>query len=253
VERRLSEQQGDALDRALLRLGPHVARVELSYRSTRRQMFAWTRDANDGVVRLRAHRALRSAPNDVADAVWRVALGSTTRAEARALTHRVNAWFLTRPLDADAPTGRTTSGRNVDRVGGFVDLRAAFEAMRAARLETPIEADVVWAARRSARVFARYERGALFGRIVVNPLLDAPLTPAWYLDFLLFHEALHAVFPPRPGAGRMIMHPPEFRAAEREHPEFARSRTFERWATGDGRDVLGRRRLEADLLPPPLR
>ena len=72
------------------------------------------------------------------------------------------------------------------------------------------------------------------GLVLINRLLDGPLTPSWYLDFLVYHELLHAVIPPRPGTARILIHPPEFRRAERMHHEHARARLFERWASGRG-------------------
>jgi hypothetical protein len=251
VERQLGLFSEDAIDAALLRLGPHAARVALAYVETRRQIYAWRTEPATGVVRLRVHRAFRSAPDEVADALVALVLRRPRQPARRALAHRVNAWFVA--ATGGVPSAARRAPAPDAAAGAFVDLRPPFESMRAVRLPPDFEADLAWSVRPARSLLGRFERGHPRGRIVVNVLLDSPLTPAWYLDFLLYHEALHGVHPPRPGRGRMIVHPPEFRRAERLHPDMARVKDFERWATGIGRRVLAARRDDRKLLPAALR
>ncbi len=252
MERQLVLFSDDALDAALQRRGGPRPVVRLLYRETRRQLYAWRTDLATGIFELRAHLVFRQAPDEVADAVWRIVLGRPPRSERRRLSHLVNAWFQSegpagsaRPAARRAPPSRTGTGAHVD-------LRPLFDRLRAERLPPEFDADLGWTTRPAKTLLARYERGEPRGRIVVNVLLDAPLTPAWYLDFLLFHEALHGVHPPRPGRGRMIVHPPEFRRVERLHPSHARAKEFERWATGPGFQLLARRTAGRGLLPSHL-
>lgn len=252
MERQLALFSDDALDAALQRRGGPRPVVRILYRDTRRQLYAWRTDPTTGVFELRAHVVFRQAPDVVADAVWRIVLGRPPRLERRRLSHLVNAWFQSEgPADASRPAARRAPP-NGTADGAHVDLRSLFDRLRRERLPPEFDADLAWSHRPAKTLLARYERGDPRGRIVVNVLLDAPLTPAWYLEFLLFHEALHGVHPPRPGRGRMIVHPPEFRRAERQHPSFARAKDFERWATGPGFAILARRAEGLGLLPPRL-
>lgn len=244
MEQQLVLFPDDALDAAFRRLGPRAARASHAYVDTRRQLYAWRTDPETGAVSVRAHRVFRAAPDAVADAVWRIVLRRAVGKERRRLSHVVNVWFQTQDVGV-RPAARRAPPRD-PAAGTYVDLRPAFERLRAARLPSDFVADLAWGPRPARTILARFERGVPHGRIVVNPLLDSPLTPAWYLDFLLFHEALHALYPPRPGRGRMIVHPPEFRRAERSHPDFPRAKSFERWATGRGfSSLLGRASVPA--------
>jgi hypothetical protein len=61
----------------------------------------------------------------------------------------------------------------------------------------------------------------------VHRSLDDPRIPRWYVGFVLFHELLHHHFGIDEVDGRRRIHPPEFRAREREHPRYADARHFE--------------------------
>ncbi len=54
----------------------------------------------------------------------------------------------------------------------------------------------------------------------VHPALDQPSVPVRFVEFVVFHELLHALIEPEGG----VAHPPAFRIREREHPDY-------RWAT----------------------
>lgn len=246
MERNAADLPTDAITAAVRRLGLADGRVAVVYVAARRQLFAWREEAATGALRLRVNRVFRDAPPEVAESLVMTATRRARGAARRAHRHRMTAWFFEAAADLRTPS-------DDDAAGAFVDLRARFDVLRARRLPQGFDAVVAWSARPSRRVFGRFERGRPTGRIVVNRLLDAPLTPSWYVDFLLFHESLHALHPPRPGRGRMIHHPPEFRRAERSHPDAGRAAGFERFAIGPGRDLLLRRATNPELLPSELR
>lgn len=61
--------------------------------------------------------------------------------------------------------------------------------------------------------------------ITVSPVLDSPKVPGSVLGFIVYHEMLHALFEGE-AAGPATDHPPQFRRAERSHPDYAESRRF---------------------------
>lgn len=62
----------------------------------------------------------------------------------------------------------------------------------------------------------------------IHPVLDHETVPEWFVGFVVFHELLHVLFPPEPGAGRRLVHPPALRRAEANHPDFGRATSWER-------------------------
>jgi len=63
--------------------------------------------------------------------------------------------------------------------------------------------------------------------IVVSRLLDDPRIPHYFLEFILYHEMLHALCPARQSGGRLIYHHREFRAMEKAFPRYEEVRRFE--------------------------
>jgi hypothetical protein len=58
-------------------------------------------------------------------------------------------------------------------------------------------------------------------QIRINPLLDDPEVPLYFLEFIVYHEMLHAVCPSTiDPAGRCSVHTREFREKERQFPHF---------------------------------
>ncbi|MFT7540416.1 MAG: hypothetical protein ACI9K5_001377 [Gammaproteobacteria bacterium] len=66
------------------------------------------------------------------------------------------------------------------------------------------------------------------GLIRIHPILDQDGVPDWFVRFVLFHEVLHALYPPRSSTGkRKLHHPPEFLAREELHPDHGRANKWQ--------------------------
>jgi hypothetical protein len=235
--------EGDVLEAAFRRVAPE-SRPAIRYAAARRRLFSWTHDHRDGTVTVRVGPEFRNAPQGVAEAIARIVTRRRMPgALRRQLFFEVRAW-----LAGETPCG-PASGRVLPPRGRHVDLAPILESVRAARLDGAVAARIGWTDRPARHLMGRYERGTPEGLVVVNGLLDSPVAPPWYLDFLVYHELLHAAHPPRPGTTRILIHPPEFRRAERRHPDFARAALFERWASGPGYRVLLDRTAKRSSLP----
>lgn len=63
----------------------------------------------------------------------------------------------------------------------------------------------------------------------LHPVLDQPAVPEFFVRFVLFHELLHAVYPPRRDADdRWIHHGREFRRREAEYVDYERALAWEK-------------------------
>lgn len=63
--------------------------------------------------------------------------------------------------------------------------------------------------------------------IRVHPALDRQWVPRYFVAFIVYHELLHALFPPREGQSRREVHTPEFRAMERRFPDYDKAMEWE--------------------------
>jgi hypothetical protein len=63
--------------------------------------------------------------------------------------------------------------------------------------------------------------------IRIHPALDRRWVPDYFVEFIVYHELLHAIFPPREGQSRREVHTPEFRAMEKQFPHYEKAMAWE--------------------------
>jgi hypothetical protein len=116
--------------------------------------------------------------------------------------------------------------------GRFFDLRAIFKRLNARHFRNQLtDYRIVWGWRRKLRpvsylVYATIQEE---DRIIrVHPLLDAAFVPEWFLEYVIFHEMLHAVTPDeKTPSGRRRVHTAEFRAKEQKYRDYRRAQRWE--------------------------
>ena len=211
----------DALGDALRAL--EVSRpVRITYTRNRTVILSLRPD-RDGLPVLRAHQCFRTAPSLVAEAAIKLYLSPISRSERRRLTHLITSWH-----HESAPPPATPETKRLNP-GTHHDLRAFLDTVNNTWFEGELELDITFGTRPARRLMGRHERRKPRSLIIINPILDHPWITAWYLDYLIYHECLHEVIPPRSSGSRMLVHPPEFRKRERLHPEYPRTRKYEQW------------------------
>jgi hypothetical protein len=116
--------------------------------------------------------------------------------------------------------------------GRYFDLRTIFDQLNEKYFRGRLRGyKVMWGRRRKQRPKEYFVFGTIQedDRIIrINPLLDQPFVPLWFLKYILYHEMLHSVVPDEPaGAGRRRVHTDEFNRREREFPGYRRARRWE--------------------------
>ncbi|MEO6787567.1 MAG: hypothetical protein ABI318_15680 [Chthoniobacteraceae bacterium] len=116
--------------------------------------------------------------------------------------------------------------------GRYFDLRAIFDKLNARYFRNRLRRyAIVWGQRRRERPQSYIVFGSIQeeDRIIrIHPLLDRQFVPQWYLEYVVFHEMLHAVVPDRyDPAGRRIVHHEGFLERERRFRHYRRSRAWE--------------------------
>jgi hypothetical protein len=197
------------------------------------------------VMRLSDH--MKDAPDEVIRGVMAVLLCRVRRvSESRADSGDVaayQAWIYGDKASDRRATSREKRGRkHIDPIG---DHRSLLESYLRVSMEMdlllPEAPKLSWSKTRSTRRFGHQDSD--HGVIVLSRALDDPEVPMFVLDFVVYHELLHIVHPPRMGGGRKRMvHPPEFKAAERK---FAQRQAAEDWlsALASGRKRPRRKML----------
>jgi hypothetical protein len=79
-----------------------------------------------------------------------------------------------------------------------------------------------WSRKRSRALLGHYD--AAHRTITISRWLDSPSVPHYLVEYLVFHEMLHMKFPVGRKGHRRILHPPEFREAEKQFPKYEQAR-----------------------------
>lgn len=121
---------------------------------------------------------------------------------------------------------------NLRHEGRYFDLQQMFDRLNARYFKGRLRGyDVKWGRRRKHRPKEYFIFGTIQeeDRVIrINPLLDQPFVPRWFINYILYHEMLHSVVPDevRPN-GRRRVHTEEFNRREREFRGYYRARRWE--------------------------
>ena len=116
--------------------------------------------------------------------------------------------------------------------GEFFDLREIFDRMNARYFNSALKRyKITWGRRRKLPPREYFVFGTIQEQdrvIRIHPLLDQPFVPEWFLEYVVYHEMLHAIVPDVPlPSGRRRVHTEEFTRRERQFPWFRRAQRWE--------------------------
>jgi hypothetical protein len=116
--------------------------------------------------------------------------------------------------------------------GRYFDLRAVFDKINAKYFRNRLRNyTIVWGRKRKQRpktymVFGTIQEEDRMIRI--HPLLDRAFVPRWFLDYVVYHEMLHAFVPDEyDSSGRRVVHHDKFLEKERRFHWFRRAKNWE--------------------------
>ena len=120
---------------------------------------------------------------------------------------------------------------NLPHEGKYFDLREIFDGLNERHFGGRLRRyHVVWGRRRKQRPKDYFVFGTIQeeDRVIrINPWLDQPFVPRWFLQYVLYHEMLHSVVPDQRRGGRRLVHTEEFNRRERRFPQYDRARRWE--------------------------
>src|SRR2546423_15319709 len=121
---------------------------------------------------------------------------------------------------------------NLRHEGKYFDLRAIFDQLNARYFRGRLRNyRVLWGRRRRHRPKDHFVFGTIQeeDRVIrINPLLDQPFVPLWFLKYIVYHEMLHSVVPDELlPHGRRRVHTEEFNRREQKYSGYKRARRWE--------------------------
>jgi len=101
--------------------------------------------------------------------------------------------------------------------GKVYSLTDIFEQVNRGYFEGRITAGITWGRNRPVKRVRRITLGSYCNSsniIRIHPLLDRKAVPSYFVEFIVYHEMLHADLRVEPGNGRRKLHTKEFRLRE---------------------------------------
>jgi hypothetical protein len=174
----------------------------------------------DGRIFLRISDLLRDAPDDAVGALARILIAKLLRRRVRAEWNDAYRAHVAQAEVMEAAEGlrrERGSKRLAAPRGRAFDLEPIFDRLNAKYFAGMLERPRLgWTLKDSWRTHGHYD--AAHRVIVLSRTLDDPATPPFVVEFVLYHEMLHAFMPSEVRDGRHRHHTPEFRAAESRFP-----------------------------------
>jgi hypothetical protein len=187
------------------------ARVRLVVNDNRSTMVSYQREA--GELTLRLHHMFLDAPEDVVRALadyagrGRGPAGKVIDAYVAGCEQRIRS--VSRRPDA------------LNAIGKCFDLQAVFARLNLDHFQDGIRARIGWGRgvnrrRRKSIRLGVYDHSAR--EIRIHPALDKPDVPLFFVEYIVFHEMLHQLFPSARHDGRHVHHPRAFKDREKAFP-----------------------------------
>ena len=201
-------------------LGPEL-KVLLTVHDNRSTMISFRRQPP--VLKIRAHHMFLDAPIEVVQSIADYA-GRGKRAAGVALDDYIAAQ---QKLIRAVPT----RSAQLESRGECFDLAELFARVNEAHFENGISARIGWGRNTSKRRRKSIRLGVYDHKakeIRIHPALDRPDVPRFFVEFIVFHEMLHQLFPSDRDTGRHVHHPRAFRDRERSFPRYEAAMAWER-------------------------
>ena len=118
--------------------------------------------------------------------------------------------------------------------GRHHDLKEIYQSINREYFGEKVSASITWGAKSPKRAAAKRTLGSYSyhtNTIRINPQLDSKKVPRYYMEFLVYHEMLHAKIGIKNVNGKRIVHSGEFKKREKEFRHYKRALEWEkkRW------------------------
>lgn len=221
-----------------VRLERYLDVVDLILTDNRRRMLSSKRRKHRLEIRL--HHMFMGCDEDTVEAIAEL-LGGRGGQQKRARAH-IQAYIR---ANRDAISFEP-SDEELQTRGEFFNLATVYDEV-VEGLEPAMRADllalgdihITWGRRSQGNRSIRFGSYDFDRKLIrVHPALDRAWVPRYFVAFIIYHELLHALFPPiggcdgglagsPAGSRRRLVHTPEFNAMERRFPDYHKAMRWE--------------------------
>jgi hypothetical protein len=173
-------------------------------------------------VSIRVHRIFLSAGSEVIDEIAGFIRNS------RAKTPHIRQFIK---QNSNQLKMRPPRKVNIKTDGNSYDLLDMFHTINREYFEGRVSSMITWGVKGPRRVAARRTLGSYCSdnnTIRINPMLDNKSIPRYFLEFIVYHEMLHADIGIRTDGIRRVMHSKEFKRREKMFEHYDRAIAWEK-------------------------
>jgi hypothetical protein len=126
---------------------------------------------------------------------------------------------------------KTSKKVNIRPQGRYYNLLDSFKSINKEYFKGRVTASITWGTKSPRRMVKERTLGSYSGHnhmIRINPALDKKRVPRYYLDFIVFHEMLHADMETKEEAGKRYEHSKEFKRREKKFKYYRRALAWEK-------------------------
>jgi hypothetical protein len=171
---------------------------------------------------------LEGAPAPVTEALAHILLSKLYRKPvARHHQHRYRLYLNRRDMRHRIDLTRQTRGRkaHTGSAGVTHDLVAVFEDLNGRHFGGMMaRPELGWSHIRSRTRLGHFDPS--HNTIMISRIFDDPRAPRLALEYVMFHEMLHLCYPVDHSGTRRCVHTPEFKAHEKQFPDFKEAKAL---------------------------
>lgn len=171
---------------------------------------------------------LEGAPAPVTEALAHILLNKLYRKPvARHHQHRYRLYLNRRDMRRRIDLMRQARGRKAHAgpAGSTHDLVAVFEELNARHFGGMMaRPELGWSHIRSRTRLGHFDPS--HNTIMISRIFDDPRAPRLALEYVMFHEMLHLRYPVDHSGARRCVHTPEFKAHEKQFPDFKEAKAL---------------------------
>jgi hypothetical protein len=179
----------------------------------------------DGIIIIRLHRMFLCAESSILDEI-----------ADYIVRNRKKTPLIRKFLNRHAHLLKKGPPRNIKVVtlGNHHDLKDIYDSINREYFGGKVSTSITWGSKGRGRTVAKRTLGSYSyhsNTIRINPSLDSKHIPRYYMEFLVYHEMLHADIGIRKENGRRVLHSGEFKRREKLFRHYKRAVEWEkrRW------------------------
>jgi hypothetical protein len=177
---------------------------------------------------LRISDVLKDAPEEILKALITVLVCKLLNQKApRECRKLYRSYILSPEIQSRAIQVRRLRGRKklTGAIGKVHNLQQLFQKLNREYFDEKLAIEgLSWSRRKARKTLGHYD--SAHDVIIINRRLDNPLVPETIVEFILYHEMLHAFMGNRYTNGKRFVHHREFKEREKQFKDYRRAKSF---------------------------